>query len=226
MHSPSFWQRSEHEASFPNPDVPTLTPVPYSSSPSYPVCSLVSQAVQWVMLLQDKSDVFGSFGYQLDCFPKGLHCEVSWTVASISGEEVWTSAGLRYYRRFLGLVIFFCIIYPKSGLSCSPHSFWYCKIIFLRVLLQRPLSQPFAFPRLLFPMQPLLIPHFSAAINSSNSGCFLGFFVLPQQFLIQKYLLFSALVPHCYYVLCFKMLLPMQLSMLGKLPHLHLILLC
>lgn len=103
--SPSFWQRIECEISYPRP--PGGLPCsPWLRShvlpPSHAVCALVQacQAVQWVVLLQDKPGIFGRLSFQLGWFPEERHCEVLWTVLSIPGEKtVWTSVGLRCYRR-------------------------------------------------------------------------------------------------------------------------------
>lgn len=100
--------------------------------PSHALCASVKacQAVQRVMLLQDKPDVSGRFWFQLGCFSEEPHCEVSWAVESVPGEKtVWTSARLRCYRRVPKLMTFFYVIYAKCSLYCSPHSFCYCKII-------------------------------------------------------------------------------------------------
>lgn len=87
----------------------------------------------------------------------------------------------------------FCIIYPKKvALPVHHTAFVTAKLSSMismkhhpvsSVLPQRPFSHPVMFPSQTFPKQPPIIAHFCAALNTSKSGPFLGFFIPTQWFL-------------------------------------------
>lgn len=89
-------------------------------------------------------------------------------------------------------------------------------------LLQRPVSDAVMFPEQSFTMQSPSIPNFSAALNTSNSRPFLSLFILTQEFTI--ILKISTSLSGCTLLPSyaqFQEFLPVQLSMLEKLPHIH-----